>query len=361
MFVDTGIFFGRGKMRKQFLQLWKPWVLIGFFSGLCMWVSFLPKVSALAISPLIIAIVLGIFLGNSVRKYFPKSWDTVITFGAKKVLRAGIVLYGLKISLMDILGLGITGFLVAVFMVFSTFFVVYGFHKVFGKQENDDLAILVGAGASVCGAAAVMAAQETTKSNTEKTSVAVATVVVFGTLSMFLLPLLFSLGIFSLPDWGLGIFIGATVHEVAQVVAVGNFFSPEIADSAVIAKMTRVVLLVGLLFVIGFLVSTPNPSSAPAKDVGIRYYFLNAVTSLPLFVLLFLGVVMLNTFITLPSTIYFSLLLFDTFLLTIAMFCLGLETRVSAFKKVGGYAFGLAGVAFVWLVFVGYGVVRVML
>lgn len=332
-----------------------PALIIAFFTAISLGAAQVSFFKNLAISPLIIGIFLGIFLGNTIRGKFPEAWNKTIVFFCKQILRLGIIFYGFRVSFQDIADVGILGALMATFAVFSTFFLGYFVgRKFFGLDR--EVSALVSSGASVCGAAAVLATESTIKAKAENSALAVATVVVFGTISMFLYPVLFQSGILSLPSEKLGIFLGASVHEVAQVVASGNIFSTETAESALIVKMTRVILLVPFLVILGIFwmretarLLTKTPSHSPLLGGKCRIFLNAAGKALPIFAVYFLGVIAINSLMSLPEGFLSATHWVDQALLTAAMFALGLETRLAKFKNTGGKAFGLAFVLFLWL------------
>lgn len=103
--------------------------------------------------------------------------------------------------------------------------------------------MLTSTGSAICGAAAVLGAEPVVKSEPHKTAVAVSTVVIFGTLSMFIYPALYRAGILDLTPEQMGLYTGSTLHEVAHVVGAGNAMGKEISDTAIIVKMIRVMML----------------------------------------------------------------------------------------------------------------------
>ena len=117
---------------------------------------------------------------------------------------------------------------------------------------DNDLALLTATGSAICGAAAVLGAEPVVKSEPHKTAVAVSTVVIFGTLSMFIYPILYRAGVFDLTPEQMGLYTGSTLHEVAHVVGAGNAMGKEISDSAIIVKMIRVMLLAPVLLIMSF-------------------------------------------------------------------------------------------------------------
>ena len=176
---------------------------------------------------------------------------------------------------------------------------------------------------------------------------AVATVVIFGTLSMFLYPVLYRAGVFELPADQMGIFAGSTIHEVAHVVGAGNAMGAAVSNSAIIVKMIRVMMLVPVLLVIAFFV---------ARDVEERMDTdgRHGKITVPWFAVLFLVVIGFNSLALLPAGVVSFINTFDTFLLTMAMSALGAETSIDKFRKAGFKPFLLAAILWCWLIGGGY-------
>ena len=214
--------------------------------------------------------------------------------------------------------------------------------RVLGLERNT--ALLIGAGSSICGAAAVMAAEPVVKGRAEQVAIAVATVVVFGTLAMFLYPLLYRWGVHAgwmpLDDTGYGVFTGSTVHEVAQVVAAGRAVSQPAADAAVIAKMVRVMMLAP--FLVGL--------SALLGRGGNRGTGQRSAITVPWFAFGFIAMVGFNSLQLLPPGLVATLVELDTALLAMAMAALGLTTHVSALRQAGARPMLLAALLAAWLV-----------
>jgi uncharacterized integral membrane protein (TIGR00698 family) len=214
-------------------------------------------------------------------------------------------------------------------------------------------AMLIGAGSSICGAAAVMAAEPVLRARAEHVTVAVATVVVFGTLAIFLYPVLFEFN----KHWqvigggatGFGIYAGSTIHEVAQVVAAANAVGSAAADSAVIAKMVRVMMLAP--FLIGLSVWLA-PAKVQAHQLGqpTGPNIKKSKITIPWFAVAFIAMVAFNSLHWLPQPIVTGAIGIDTALLAMAMAALGLTTHLASVRKAGFKPLLLAGVLFVWLV-----------
>lgn len=304
----------------------------------------------LGISPLIIAIVIGMIYGNTLRNKLPTEWVPGVVFSAKKILRFAIVLYGFRITFQQIADVGLEGLIVDIVMLVSTFLIgsIVGI-KLF--KLDRETTFLTASGASVCGAAAVLATEPVVKAEAHKSAIAVSTVVLFGTISMFLYPALYSSGILDMDLGEFGIYVGATIHEVAQVVAVGGAFGAEASDNAIIAKMTRVMMIAPLLIALGFyLAKTSKDDSSDAKKLVI-----------PWFAVYFIAVAGFNSLNLLPLEVVDTINEIDTFLLTMAMAALGMEANLGKFKNIGMKPIYVAFVMFIWLVVGGYFVTKVVM
>ena len=305
---------------------------------------------------LTLAIVAGIVLGNTVYPRWAPLADAGVGFAKQWLLRAGIVLYGLRLTLHDIAGIGVSGVVLDALVLTSTFALACWLgRRVFKLDEQTVL--LIGAGSSICGAAAVLASEPVVKARSEQVAVAVATVVIFGTLAMFCYPLLWhwgsSAGWLPLDPAGFGLYTGATIHEVAQVVAAGRAVGPEAADTAVIAKMVRVMMLAPFLLALSvWLARRPGSPSAAANG--------HARLTIPWFAFGFLAMVGFNSLDLLPRAWVQGLLELDGLLLAMAMAALGLTTHASALRRAGARPLLLALLLFVWLLVAGLGLTVAM-
>jgi uncharacterized integral membrane protein (TIGR00698 family) len=302
----------------------------------------------LGISPLVIGIVIGIFYANTLHNKTPKAWEGGITFSAKKILRFAIVFYGFRITFQQIAEVGIEGFLVSLIMLSTTFILgTWVGQKLF--KLDSDTAMLNASGASVCGAAAVLATEPVLKAQEHKAAIAVSMVVLFGTISMFVYPLLYNMGVFDMGAREFGIYVGGTIHEVAQVVAVPASVPnapDEMANAAVIVKMTRVIMIAPMLIILGIYLSFR------AKRVGGEAGGVKLV--IPWFAVYFIGMAGFNSLGLLPLDVVELINTIDTFLLTMAMTALGIGTQFSKFKGLGLAPVYSAGVMFLWLMVGGY-------
>ena len=301
----------------------------------------------LAISPLIIGIVLGIFYANTLKHKLPATWQSGIIFSTKYILRFGIILYGFRLTFQNLQEVGFSGVFIAFCIVFFTFIFGYVVGTKFLKLDRE-ITILCSAGSSICGAAAVLATQSVLKNEAYKSAIAVSFVVIFGTIAMFLYPFLFKLGIFDLSASQMGVYIGATLHEVAHVVGASTALGEDVSKDAIIVKMIRVIFLVPFLILLSlWLIKTGFHSKHEKAKVVI-----------PWFAVMFIVVVGFNSFGFLSGNMIKSINFIDTFSLTMAMTALGMETSFDKFKNVGMKPLYLSLILFIWLMVVGYFLVK---
>lgn len=298
----------------------------------------LPFIRSVGISPLVIGIVCGMIYGNFLKGTMPIGWGVGVHFTARKLLRIAVALYGLNISLQQIIEVGLPGVVVAIGVAVS----VLALGTWLGTRWlglDRDTSMLTAAGSAICGAAAVLAFESTLRSAPHKSAVAVATVVLFGTISMFVYPVLFNLGWLGFDGQAIGLFLGGSIHEVAQVVAAASNVDPATTEVATIVKMTRVALLVPLLLVIGLWLQRRDNQASGSK----------AALPIPWFAIFFLIFALINSANVIPVDTLQMLRAIDIFLLTMAMTALGIETRFAQMKQAGPRVLALAAILFVVL------------
>ena len=301
---------------------------IGFcllMSACAVYISGLHWSARIQLSALTIAILAGMTIAHARVDHLLRPLTPGIRFCQQTLLRWGIVLYGIRLTVSDLRRLGPAAFLIDMAVIA----VILGAGYWLGTRVfrlDSDTALLISAGSGICGAAAVLATDRVIESDSHKVSIAVATVVLFGTTAMFLYPVLYPLTGFT--ERQFGVFAGATIHEVAQVVAAGRAVSPATADVAVVTKMMRVVLLAPALLAIAYVRSKrfANTEGASQSSRGI---------SIPWFVIGFGAVMLLNSIVTISASARAAALNVDTILLGSAMFALGLGTRWNDFKRSG--------------------------
>ena len=273
-----------------------------------------------ALSPLILAIVLGMIVKNVAGT--PALAQPGITFSLKRILRFAIILLGLQLTVAQIVAIGGTGAVIVVVTLVATFL----FTKTVGRLLGVDrrLAELIAAGTSVCGASAVIATNLVTRGSDEDVAYAVACVTVFGSLSMLLYPALQTLLV--LDPTAYGLWTGSTIHEVAQVVAAAFQGGDAAGQFGTIAKLTRVALLAPLILSLGFLAREKVHGGDGTKA---------GRPPVPWFVFGFLALVLFNSAVAIPAALHDALVTLTAFLLSAALAAMGLETDVRKLRAKG--------------------------
>ena len=345
--------------KESTLHFWHGLLLIALFAFTATFIAGFDFVKSLSLSPLIVGIILGMIYANTLRQVMPAEWQKGVKFSTKQILRTGIVLYGFRLTLTQVVEVGLPAILVDAIVIVGTI----GLGLLLGRwmKMDRDTVLMTSTGSAICGAAAVLGAEPVVKCESHKTAIAVSTVVIFGTISMFLYPIMYRAGLLSgLTDMQVAIYTGSTLHEVAHVAGAGNAMDPSdalgIAGTATITKMIRVIMLAPVLIVMAFCLRKP---SAGGKAEKTRI-------TVPWFAFGFIAVIVLNTLLQqcdflpqdfLQTAVYGKgswMEVFDTFLLTMAMTALGTDTGIEKFRQAGAKPFYLAGGLYVWLVVGGY-------
>ena len=300
----------------------------------------------LGISVLTVAIVLGMVAGNLVPQRWTALAEPGAAFAQRSLLRLGVGLYGLRLTAQQIGAVGLRGVLIDMLVIASTLGLALWVGTRWFKLDRDT-ALLVGTGSAICGAAAVMAAEPVLKAPPYKVAMAVATVTVFGSLSIVVYPLLFPL--LGLDPAQFGIYIGSTVHEVAQVVAAGKAVSAATADQAVVVKLIRVALLAPVMLLLARLIK-PGTAQTEAPRAPL----------LPWFIGLFVLAAAVNSLGWIEAPLHAALLQLDTVLLTLAMAALGWGSSVRLMRQAGIRPLLLGAVLFAFLLVGGYGINRLV-
>ncbi|WP_020655939.1 YeiH family protein [Massilia niastensis] len=324
------------------LQFASGLALAGAIAAAAIWGAGLPAVQQMGISALTLAILIGILLGNTVFGRIAPHCGGGVDFSKARLLRLGIILYGFRITFQQIGEIGWAGVVIDILIIAVTFTLAVQLGtRVFGLDKQT--AMLIGAGSSICGAAAVMAAEPVVRGQAHKVSVAVATVVVFGTLGMFIYPLLYPY--LQLSELGYGLYVGSTIHEVAQVVVAGKAVSEQAASAAVIEKMLRVMMLAPFLVILSSRLGNEEGAASGKGSITI-----------PWFAVLFIVASGVNSLGVLPPVLVEWIVEIDTVLLAMAMGALGLRTQAGAIRQAGLKPILLASVLFLFLMVGGYAI-----
>jgi len=327
-------------MRRLTNELGWGLALAGGVAALAIWAATLPGMRQWGLSALTIAILIGIVIGNTLFDRMVPACGKGIDFSRTRLLRLGIILYGFRITFQQIGEIGWAGVAIAVSIIGLTFLLALQLGTRLFKLDRQT-AMLIGAGSAICGAAAVVAAEPIVKGQAHKVTVAVATVVIFGTLAMFVYPLLYPY--LQLSEAGYGLYVGSTVHEVAQVVVAGKAVGEQAASTAVIEKMLRVMLLAPFLLILSKSIKHDEQAAGSGKRIAV-----------PWFAVLFIAASGIHSLHLLPTAAVDLIVDADTVLLAMAMAALGLRTHAGALRQAGFKPVLLAGTLFAFLLVGGY-------
>lgn len=293
------------------------------------------------ISPMIGSILLGMIAGNIIPT---ATWIRPgLNLAMRPIMRAGIVLLGFQITLSQIISMGPA----VLFIVSTTLIVTFVATLIAGKLLGvpRQLTELIAVGTSVCGASAILAANSVTGAKEEDVAYALATVTLFGTLSMLIYPLVHPL--IGLDSQAYGIWTGATVHEVGQVTAAAFQGGETAGFYGTVSKLFRVTLLVGVVGALALRQKRYQSASAKTGRAGFPWY-----------VLMFIGVVALNSALQVPDDILDQLQGTSVAFLSVALAAMGLQTKVSSLVLMGIRPM-LLGV-FSWLLISSIGLLLVL-
>ena len=289
------------------------------------------------LSPMILAIMLGMVFHNLIRT--PDWAKAGVAFSLRRVLRFAIILLGLQLTLAQIVAVGPRGVAIIAATLAATFTFTVWLGARLGVERK--LAQLIAAGTSICGASAVIATNTVTDAPDEDVAYAVACVTVFGSVAMFVYPLLPAL--LHLDAHAYGLWAGASIHEIAQVVAAAFQDGQQAGEFGTIAKLSRVMLLAPVVIALGLMTARRAPRGPAGSAVP------TARPPMPWFVLGFVGLVIVNSLVTVPPAPHRLLVGLTTFLLSVALAAMGLETdiRKLAAKGLRPALLGLAAFLFI--------------
>lgn len=322
---------------------WIPGVVAAGLAALVAWgIHWLVP----AVPWLTAAVVLGIVVGQLpfARPALTGSLRPGLSTAAKRLMRIGVVLLGLKLSLGDIAGLGWVSIVTTVLIVLVTFVATMGLGRLFRLPGHQPL--LVATGFSICGASAIGAMSGVVKSKDEETATPVALVTLCGTLAIFVLPTLWHpLGLSSLQ---FGHWVGAGVHDVGQVVATAQIAGSAALAVAIVVKLTRVLMLAPMVAIASVVERrrsvAPDPSAKRPPIV-------------PLFVAGFILAVLVRSFIPVPDAVLTGADTLQTVLLAMALFGLGTAVRLRTLLGTGWRALAVGLLSWVLIAALALGAV----
>ena len=294
------------------------------------------SLTALVVSPLVIAVVIGATLSNL--GLVPDACRIGLGFSARNLLRVGIVLLGLQLSFTKVLELGVPGLALVISVVAVTFFGTQWLGKKMGLSPG--LSLLVATGFSICGASAIAAMRPVSEADDEEMAYAIALVTICGTLAIFLLPAVGDILDFS--DAQFGSWVGASVHDVAQTVATAASASQDAQHAAIVVKLTRVLLLAPLVAAVGFSYrrKLARNQAVQSADSTIsrsleKLPLVKLPPAIPIFVLGFIAAVTINSVFDPPNEALSNIKWVEKSLLACALTGLGTGVDFRKLRRVG--------------------------
>jgi uncharacterized integral membrane protein (TIGR00698 family) len=291
--------------------------LTAAIAGVAFALRLIPGVAAL--SPMILAVLIGVVLHNAVGA--PVAAREGVAFSLRAVLRFSIILLGLQITAGQAAELGVGGLATIATALLGTLTFTILMGRALGVTRG--LALLIGVGTSICGASAVLAAKVATAGDDEDAAYAVACVTVFGTLAMFAYPL--AEGFLHLSPRAYGLWVGSSIHEIAQAVAAAFQGGGDAGQFGTIAKLTRVAMMAPVVIALGEM----------TVRLGLAGVGERRRPPFPWFLIGFLALAALNSLVAIPHEITAPIGVGATFLLSMAMAAMGLHTDLRHIRSRG--------------------------
>lgn len=282
-------------------------------------------------SPMILAVVAGMVYSNVLGT--PAHAKAGIAFSQKRLLRFAIVLLGFQLTLGQVVSIGAGGVGIVAATLGATFLFTITLGRLIGVDAK--LAQLIAAGTSICGASAIVATNIVTDARDEDVTYAVASITLFGTVAMLGFPLLAP--VLGLDQHAFGLWAGASIHEVAQVIGAGFQNGTQSGEIATVAKLTRVAMLAPMVIALGLMARRGSRDPSAARP------------PMPWFVAAFIAVVALNSLVTVPAEVKSAMALATTTMLTMGLAAMGLQADISQLRSRGLRPLALAFSAFLFI------------
>ncbi|WP_286888241.1 YeiH family protein [Pseudoalteromonas sp. ESRF-bin5] len=245
-----------------------------------------------------------------------------IDFTGSTILRVGIVLLGTRIALGDLITLGWQTALMLAGAIFTTIILGVVLARVFGLQKR--FGALTGGSVAICGASAALAISSIMPNSEHKerdTLLTVIGVTAMSTIAMILYPIIVNYLEFDAHN--AGVFLGGTIHDVAQVVGAGYSVSPETGDIATLTKLVRVAMLLPVVLIMMVIINRSNQSNK------------SDLPKVPGFLIGFVILMVINSCFSLPSVLLESANELSKFFLITAIAAIGMKTNLGKLTEVG--------------------------
>ena len=242
------------------------------------------------ISPVMVALLLGLILGAILA--IPKSFTPGFRFAVKKILRLGIILLGIRLTIFDVFKLGLIGIPIVVICILGALLITTTINKRLKLPER--LGTLIAVGTSICGVSAILATGPAIDAEDKETAYAVAVITVFGIMATLFYPYLVN-ELFAGNAVSAGLFLGTAIHDTSQVVGSASvyadvFAQPLALDVATVTKLVRNVFMVLVIPFMAYYYGRRTNDQSPSADKKT-----NILKLLPLFILGFLALAVLRS------------------------------------------------------------------
>jgi uncharacterized integral membrane protein (TIGR00698 family) len=293
------------------------------------------------------SLILGVLVGSipQLRPSLDGLFKPGLAIAARRLLRLGIVVLGLQLSLGDIAALGWLAIVLIVALVVVSFFITWLIGRLF-RLEGDQ-AVLMAAGFSICGVSAVGAMSAARGSDDKDTGTPITLVTLYGTLAIVVLP--FLAGLLGLTTQQFGHWVGASVHDVGQVVATAQTAGAAALAVAVVVKLTRVLMLAPMVAIAS--IQTRRRASADAESTT------KFPPIVPLFIVGFIVAVLVRSFVPLPVEIVSFANVLQSALLAAALFGIGASLRLERLVRTGARSLAVGLIS--WIVILALALVVV--
>ncbi len=304
-------------------QWWLGMIMVFALTCLSYQITEIKSVAKYAGGALSVAIIIGIVVGNTFFKHIAAHSGMGVDYSQGKLLKYGIILYGFEVTFQEIANIGWQAALIdVVILIFAFYLCYYLYHKMFKIDKKTT--ILLAVASSICGSAAAIASRPLIRAQAFKVTIAIAVVVVFGTISIFLYPLIAKL--FSMSAQQYGVFSGSSVYGVSQAIASAEAYSVESVATAVVVKMFKIMLLIPMLIILSV---SFRKKSGNTKGVAVF------VSSIPWFAILFLVCSGINSLGVIDEASLKIINKVSNFFLAMSMAASGLRTHITEIKKAG--------------------------
>jgi len=315
-------------------------ILTSVLAWAARWLHGVPAISG--ISALMLAILLGMAIRNTVG--VPAAMQAGIRFSMRRLLRLAIMLLGFQISLSQVWRVGGSAFLIVLATLVCTFLFTVWLGRRLGVDPK--VAELIAAGTSICGASAVVATNTVTEGSDEDVAYAIAVITALGTVSILLYPL--AAAAMGMPSPAYGLWTGASIHEIAQVIAAAFQGGSVSAQYGAISKLSRVMLLAPVVFTLGYLGSRRRCAGGNHAKVATPWFLIG-----------FLAMIAINSLGLLSAVWTARLVTANQFLLAVALAAMGLETSVRKLRDAGFRPFLLGSGAWCFISVLSLVLIRV--